>query len=194
MTLFSRLCLTLFLCILPAASKAKDPLPPEIKKIEAYLASFKTLSANLVQKNADGSQAFGRLVVVRPGKLNLSYSDSPIELISDGNWLVQYDKDLQTSTHLDLKSTPAYFIVKSPFKFDEEISIIGFNQVDSLMNIKVARDREASEGWMTLTFQTNPIKLLHWQVVDSQGQETNVYVKDLKLNPRVDLNLFSLRK
>ena len=76
---------------------------------QAYLNKLGSLQAKFVQRDGSGRQSRGNLYLKKPGKMRLDYDDQPLELVADGTWFVQNDRELEESYHVLLSSTPAAF-------------------------------------------------------------------------------------
>src|SRR5437016_2028338 len=70
--------------------------PTSIAKVESYLNGVKTLTAQFLQTNPDGSVATGVFYLNRPGKMRLAYNPpSKLLIVADGDTL--YHQDLATN-------------------------------------------------------------------------------------------------
>jgi outer membrane lipoprotein-sorting protein len=93
----------------PSGADAAD-----VARVEAYLATIRTLDSRFLQIGPDGSVAEGRFLLARPGRLRLEYdAPNPNLLVSDGRAFVHIDKSLRTIAYLPIDSTPAGLLVRA---------------------------------------------------------------------------------
>jgi outer membrane lipoprotein-sorting protein len=80
-----RLILSLLLsfAFLSAAQAQELAHTPEVKAVEAYLNSIRTLKARFVQTAHDGTEAEGVFLLKRPGRMRFDYAPPPPAAISD---------------------------------------------------------------------------------------------------------------
>ncbi len=184
----------LVLAAMPAAA-ADDSLA----RIETWLKSVHTLSADFVQvvRNRDGqisSRVTGTLSLLRPDRFRWDYRDPYVQLIvADGRKLWLYDADLEQVTVRPLESglgsTPAMLLSGA--------GSVG----DSFTAGAVERDGEWT--WCHLVpkqhgsdFESVSLGfndrggLVAMQLVDKLGQSTELNFSDVALNQRLDPALF----
>ena len=76
-----------------------------IDKITTYIKSLTTVKSRFIQINPDGSYAEGFNIKL-PGKMRIEYDDPvPILMISDGLFLMHYDKKMKQNINVPLRST-----------------------------------------------------------------------------------------
>ena len=72
-----------------------------VKNAEKYLNSVTGLSGDFIQ-TSNGKVAKGLFSMLRPGRVRLDYTNSKIQLISDGSDLYFFDKSLDQITTVPL--------------------------------------------------------------------------------------------
>ena len=82
-----------------------------VQSAEKYLNSVTGLSGDFIQ-TSNGKIAKGLFSMLRPGRVRLDYTNSKIQLISDGSDLYFFDKSLDQITTVPLTSTPAGILVR----------------------------------------------------------------------------------
>ena len=166
-----------------------------VDQAEQYFDQVHTLKAHFVQEAANGAETQGTLYLDRPGKLRLEYAPpSPILVVAQGGTLVYYDKQLQQVTYVDLDSTMAGVLVRSEVKLDQgdlEVTKVG-HQPGNVM-VTVTKRQDPHGGRITLVFTEKPFQLRQWQVVDQQGQITNVTLYDAQSGLPLDDALFTFK-
>lgn len=176
----------------PAFAAVSDADQAIIKQANAYLDQVHTLKAHFVQNAADGSQSEGTIYLDRPGKLRLDYDPpSPIQVITKDNTLVYYDKSLQQVSYVDIDSTLAGVLVQPHVDLNgKDLEAIGVVHQPGTDRITVIKRGDPSQGKITLVFTEKPFELRQWQVVDPQGQITQVTLYDAQSGLSFDQELF----
>lgn len=183
--------------LLPALPAAADD--DSLTRVEAWLGSVKTLSADFVQvvRNRDGqitSRVTGKLSLSRPDRFRWDYRQPYEQLIvADGRRLWLYDADLEQVTVRPLESglgsTPAMLLSGA--------GSVG----DSFTGGPVERDGELT--WCRLVpkqqgsdFESVSLGfdgrggLVAMQLLDKLGQSTELDFSDVALNRKLDPALF----
>jgi len=164
------------------------------QQYENYLNSIRTLAGEFTQVNSKGRSVTGTIQISRPGKMRLEYNPpSPLLIVSDGKWLINYDKEADEVTYLTLEKTPAAFILRPNIRFSGDVAITGIVPREDSTAISLIRTEEPDEGYITLVFNNNPIALKEWSVVDAQGIETRVILSNMKSNVQLPSGLFSIK-
>ena len=109
----------------PGAAPAALPSAhaDDIARIEAYLNGLTTVRSEFVQTNPDGGRVTGEFYYQRPDKMRLDYDPpSPILIISDGWWVIYYDRQLEQVSHLTIGSTPLGFLLADEIRLSGEVT------------------------------------------------------------------------
>jgi len=183
--------------LLPALPAAADD--GSVARVEAWLESVRTLSADFVQvvRNRDGqisSRVTGRLSLSRPDRFRWDYREPYVQLIvADGRRLWLYDADLEQVTVRPLESglgsTPAMLLSGAG------------SVADSFTGGPVERDGDWT--WCRLLpkqhgsdFESVSLGfdgrggLVAMQLRDKLGQSTELDFSDVAQNPTLDPALF----
>lgn len=180
----------------PAASAATGD---SLARVESYLGSLKTLSAEFVQvvRDRDGQivdRATGTLSLSRPDRFRWDYRDPYVQtIVADGRKLWLYDSDLEQVTvrtlEAGLGSTPATLLsgsgkvgdsfVAGPVERDGELTWC------RLQPKSTASDFER----VSLAFDASG-QLAAMELVDKLGQATQIEFGKLRRNPTLDERLF----
>lgn len=168
-----------------------QPSQQTLKTLETYLNNARTLTADFEQIDNNGKLSHGKFYLSRPGKLRLQYIDpTPLKIIADGQFLIHHDPSTKEITTMAISETPAEFILRQHIRFDEGVKVIQFEEEGNTYKVKLAKNKAAETGTLTLKFSKNPLKLVQWIVIDSQGLDTTVNLTNLKTNILVDPTLF----
>jgi outer membrane lipoprotein-sorting protein len=178
----------------PAAAALPPAYAADIARIEAYLNDLTTLRSEFVQINPDGGKVTGELYYQRPDKMRLDYDPpSPILIISDGWWIIYYDRQLEQVSHLTIGSTPLGFLLSDEIRLSGEVTVTDVARGDGELKVTLVRSDEPNQGSIQLAFAEEPLKLRRWAVVDAQGQTTYVVLEELETGMPLDRELFRFR-
>lgn len=163
-----------------------------VAKAEKYLNSVTGLSGDFVQ-TSNGRVAKGLFAMLRPGRVRLDYTNSKIQLISDGSDLYFFDKSLDQITTVPLSSTPAGILVRKKIDLQNSDIVVSdtFDYDKSFALAMYMRDNQGL-GRMTVVFDKNPVKLKSWTVTDATGVSTDVVFRNLKPKTDFDKGYFQI--
>lgn len=165
-----------------------------VKSAEKYLNSVTGLDGDFIQtSNSRGAK--GHFSMLRPGRVRLDYTNSSIQLISDGSDLYFFDKSLDQITTVPLTSTPAGILVRKNIDLQNSDIVVSdtFDGKTTFALNMYLRDNRGL-GHMTVVFDKSPVKLKSWTVTDATGVSTDVVFKNLK--PKTDFakNYFQIER
>lgn len=173
----------------PAALTPADTL--ELQRMAAYLNGIHTMTARFRQVADNGTVSEGKLWVARPGRMRFEYDPpNPITLISDSSSVYYWDKELQQVSKYELRSTPAWFLLRDPISFDSDMTVTSLQRVATTVGATVVENAQPDAGSLTLVFTENPLTFRQWIVVDQQGKKTTVTLYDLQFGMALDPTLF----
>ena len=186
--------------LLSTFSRAAVPSPPaavltpldmdDLRGITAYLNGIHTMTARFRQSSAGGDAATGSLWMARPGRMRFEYDPpSPILLIADRFYVYYVDKQLSQMSKVGLKSTPAWFLLRDPITFDDLV-INRFERGANALAITVTEPTEPDNGSLTMVFNSQPLALRQWTIVDQQRKTTTVSIFDAQFGVALDPELF----
>lgn len=192
--LLGGLCAGLLACVaLPAA--ADD----SIARVEAWMRSVKTLSADFVQvvRGRSGeitNRASGTLALSRPDRFRWDYQTPNVQVIvADGRKLWLYDADLEQVTvrplQAGLGSTPAMLLSGSGSVGDSFTAGPVERDGEWTWCRLVPKDRSSDFEGVGLGFDAHG-GLVAMQLVDKLGQSTDLVFSRVKVNSKLDGGLF----
>jgi len=192
------LAITLLL-LLPAAALAAAPQPAplsaqdnlELQRIAAYLNGIRTMTARFSQVTGNGGTSSGRMWVSRPGKMRFEYDrPTPIAMLADAAYVFYWDKELQQTSKVELRSTPAWFILRDPISFGADVIVSRFEHSGATVRVTVVEAAQPNLGSLSMVFTENPLTLRQWTVVDQQGKTTTVSLSEQQTGMALDPRLF----
>ena len=174
----------------PAALTPQDTL--ELQRIAAYLNGIRTMTARFRQIADNGAASTGKLWVARPGRMRFEYDPpNPIRLLADSTYVYYWDDELKQASKYELRSTPAWFLLRDPITFAADVSVTAFQRVGgNTIGVTVSESAQPEAGSLTLVFTENPLVLRQWIIVDQQGKTTTVTLSDLQFGMALDPSLF----
>jgi outer membrane lipoprotein-sorting protein len=163
----------------------------DITRVETYLNDIRTLSSRFMQVSDNGGTAEGKLFLSRPGKLRLEYDPPvPILMVATSGFLIHYDKQLKSVTHLPIDSTPAGLLVREHIALSGDVTVSAVERGPGSLRVTVTQTKDPNAGKITLAFSERPFALSNWQVVDPQGNVTRVALIEPRVGVPLDPGLF----
>ena len=171
-----------------------------IERVETWMRSVKTLSADFVQvvRGRGGeitNRATGTLALSRPDRFRWDYRTPNVQVIvADGRKLWLYDADLEQVTvrplQAGLGSTPAMLLSGSGSVGDSFTAGPVERDGDWTWCRLVPKDRNSDFDGVGLGFDAHG-GLVAMQLVDKLGQSTELVFARVKVNAKLDDGLFA---
>jgi outer membrane lipoprotein-sorting protein len=202
MAWFLRRCRALgaaLLVLVPTVAAAAAPAPAaltqeetlRLQRFAAYLNGIRTMTARFRQVASNGAVSEGKLWVARPGRMRFEYDPpNPITLLADSNYVYYWDKEMKQASKYELRSTPAWFLLRDPISFDTDVTVTAIQHAGAAIGVTVSETAQPDVGSLTLVLTENPLTLRQWIVVDQQGKTTTVTLSDLGFGMALDPALF----
>jgi len=173
-----------------------DPasVPQDLARIDASLNKTLSFQGRFAQYGADGSFSQGQIYLQRPGKLRFEY-DAPetLLIVSDGDFLTEHDKALQTMDRVPLSATPLNFFLKENVQLARDTEVVGLTKTPTDIAVTSRDGSGEMDGDITMVFEAGSLTLKEWIIRSSFGGGTRVVLSDLRYNERVNPRLFTLR-
>lgn len=177
----------------PAAPKGPEiDHTADIARVESYLSSITTISADFSQISADGSLASGKFYLKRPGSMRWQYaSPSNVLLISDGGTVVYYDPAVEQVSYVPVDDTLATFLTRRDVRLESaSMHLAKFEASAGAVRVTVVQKKKPKEGSLTLEFSDNPLALQQLIVTDANSQNTSVRLQNPQFGMPLDDGLF----
>lgn len=186
--------LVALLTLLSFTARADDK--KDIKAIETYLNSIKTLSADFVQIASNGEKAEGRIYIEKPNKIRMEYNaPSNILIVGNGDYIVYYDKELEQITNIDYEDIPAAMILANTVSLgSKDLKVTNFYKDPGMTRIGLQYMNAGDLGPFTLVFSNNPFTLKQWKVITPQSMEVSLSLYDTVIDSKLDQSLFKFSK
>lgn len=195
-TMMRALCASI-LCLLAQVSGAANG--DSLARVEAYLGSLTTLSAEFVQvvRDRDGQvteRATGTFSLSRPDRFRWDYREPYVQtIVADGRKLWLYDSDLEQVTvralEAGLGATPATLLSGSG-KVGDSFTAGPVEREGGLTWCRLQPKSATSDfERVSLAFDDSG-ELAAMELVDKLGQGTEIEFGKLRRNPALDDKLF----
>ncbi len=184
--------------VLPKSAEAKDAIglntaqKKTVEQITDYLNAITTMRSRFMQITSEGGFSQGDFHLQRPGLMRIDYDPPvPVLVISDGRFVMYKDEELDQISHVPLSTMPAsMFIGDTVDFFGDDLLITDFSNIGGVLRLTLQRSEDPLEGSLTLMFETKPLALKKWTVIDGQGINTTVSLLGPKFGESFDPNLF----
>jgi outer membrane lipoprotein-sorting protein len=177
------------------AARLPDADAELVSKVEQYLNAVDTVHARFRQRSSNGGTATGEVWVDRPGKVRFEYDPPhPSLIVSNGTFLVHYDRELEQTSYVPVSQTPLWFLIRERIDLSriEDYELAGIERkADGIrMDVVQAGSAPGQPGSVRLRFMRDPLQLVGWTIVDQQGIETTVTLVEPSFGATVAARLF----
>ncbi len=177
---------------LAAGTSAQDQA--DIARVETYLDSIRSLTADFSQIAPDGSLSTGKLYMRRPDRVRFEYNPPSTSLVvADGTWIVFHDTALKQTTRLPLGGSPLSILLAGKVELNDQVTVKSIRRDPGALRITVFDTGKPKQGLLTLVFSDRPLALRQWEVTDARGQTTTIALDHVETNMPLTQNLFVYR-
>jgi outer membrane lipoprotein-sorting protein len=177
----------------PVAVTLNSQDQADLKRIEAYLENIKTLKADFLQTNEDGSTSQGQVWLSRPGKMRFTYQPPvQLQIVSNGDYVAVNDTELKHVDFYPVESTPVWFLLREGIKLSGDVTVTRIERGGKTLRIDCVQTKDPGNGSLTLVFSDDPLQLRQWTVVDQQGHVTKVALENVEVGGALDTAMFKL--
>jgi len=179
----------------PVAAVPSDTSPRSLlERANASLNAMTVLSAEFVQTGASGRRQTGRLYLQKPGRMRFEYTPpNPVEIVADGSTVAVRDRKLNTQDVYSIGQTPLKFLLRERVDLARDTRVVDVRSEPDLASVTL-EDKATFGGTskVTLLFDAKTFALRQWIVVDPQGYETQVSLRNIDTAARIDPRLFNI--
>lgn len=163
----------------------------DLKRVQEYLNSIKTLQSRFQQYTQDGGVSSGTIYLQRPGKMRIVYDEPvPILIVATADTVYYYDKRLEQLSQIGIKDTPAWFLLRPEIKLTGDVTVTGLQRSPGVLRIAMSETKQADLGSLTLVLSDKPLELKQWTVVDAQQRPITVTLEDPRYGVQLSPLLF----
>ena len=166
----------------------------KLANIEIYLNSITSLNSEIIQEDQNGDKIFGSIKLKKPGKLRIEYYDKKADhLIVGSNGIIaiiDYNSNSEP-LRFPIKGTPLKFLSEKNIDLNDEETVSKLKKNKNLIKLEITeKNPKIGLGKIILNFQTDPIKILGWEIPISETKNTKIKLDQTKINQPLDDNLF----
>lgn len=182
--------LILFLLTTNASSVESDKVV--IEEFKSYLSSLKSVAIDFVQYDNRGSEAEGKLIIVKPRNFLCNYYE-PYPLLIAGNksYVSVYDFDLEQLSRIEAKENMFNFLLTDQVDLDKHFNILSTKKTDS--EIYVELYHKESERTTKITVALHPKMLKSIITDEADGNIITLKINNIINITNVNHDLFVLK-
>lgn len=186
--------------LLPKSASATDIIglqgeqKAQVLKVQDYLNAISTLRTRFMQITSQGDFSQGEFQLAKPGRMRIEYDPPvPVLIVSDGAIVMYKDKELDQLSYMPLDTVPVSMFIRDHIDFfGDDLLITDFENAANALRLTLQRSEDPMEGSLTLVFQTQPLTLKQWAVLDAQGITTTVSLMGPEFGEPMDDQLFKV--
>jgi outer membrane lipoprotein-sorting protein len=164
-----------------------------LDRVSAYLNSIKTLKGGFIQMDPNGAVEQGAIYLSKPGRMRFEYQPpSPTLVVSDGATIAVKNSQLNTVDRYPLTDTPLDLILSNDLDLSHNRSITGVSEEGGELTVHARSDNARSQGNISIVFSEPQLELRQWTIVDAQGSQTTVALRDVQTGVALPGSLFVL--
>ena len=165
----------------------------ELDRVSAYLNTIKTMKGGFVQIDPNGDTDQGTFEISKPGRMRFEYKPpAPTLIVSDGKTVAVANTQLKTIDSYPLDQTPLDLILGDKVDLAGSHEIVGIARQQDAFIVKARSRGGRTQGNITLTFAEPELELRQWTVIDNQGLQTTVALRDVQTGIDIPASLFVL--
>tara|TARA_B100000965_G_C19545476_1_gene737606 strand:+ start:453 stop:1007 length:555 start_codon:yes stop_codon:yes gene_type:complete len=173
----------LFCLTAPLNASVKDQIISNLKKTENLTFNFKQTIGEKTEE--------GNCVIKYPKKIYCSYNNLNKKImVSNGKSLVIKNKINNQYYIYPLKRTPLELILDKNYLINEIKNLKARNIEDKFINFTL----ENNDNKINIFFDIITLNLIGWQTEDIYQNLVITYISKIKLNQKIDKNIFNLPK
>ena len=166
----------------------------DLDRVSAYLNSIRTLQGDFVQIGPDGQLDQGRFYLEKPGRMRFEYRPpNPVLIVADGRTVAVANRKLKTVNRYPLSATPLDLILADNMDLRHDNSILAVKHEPGLLIVEARTSTNRNKPNLSLVFADPVLELRQWTIVDDQGLQTTVALRDLEQGVVVDSQMFVLK-
>ncbi|MCZ6636940.1 MAG: outer membrane lipoprotein carrier protein LolA [Alphaproteobacteria bacterium] len=160
-------------------------------EIERYLNSITTMRSRFLQIAPSGDISRGIVLLSRPGQLRIEYDPPvPVLILTEGNWLMFYDKELEQPSYAPVRDTLAGFLIRKNIRLSDDDVDHKIFRGKGVVRVSITRREAPESGKLTLVFSNSPLRLRQWTITDGRGEETRVALEQPRFNGKIEAKEF----
>jgi outer membrane lipoprotein-sorting protein len=161
----------------PATAQQQDQ--SDLAKVNDYIRSVTTLTADFSQTDRNGQTLTGKLTLKQPGKIRFQYEKGvPLLIVSDGKALTMIDYEVRQVQRWPIGNSPLGALL-DPSKDLSKYGKLVPTGDPSVLSVEARDPKRPEYGTITMIFKRNAsgpagLQLYGWVMLDSQNNRTAV--------------------
>lgn len=166
----------------------------DLTRVNAYLNAIHTMTGGFSQIDPNGDIDQGTFAIAKPGKMRFEYKPpAPSLIVSDGKTVAVQNMRLKTVDRYSLSDTPLDIILGDNVDLLHDHSITGVERQQDALVVHARSRGSNAQGNIALVFAAGPnLELRQWTVVDNQGLQTTVVLRDVQIGADVSKVSFAI--
>ncbi len=163
----------------------------DLDRVSAYLNDLTTLKGSFVQLSSNGGMATGTFYMRKPGRIRFEY-DPPVQVlfVSNGTFVSVEDKELETVNSYPLSATPLKLLLDDRINLAEDTTVTDLDREEGRLFVTAEEEDGLAQGRLTMIFSEPDLELRQWVIMDAQGIETTIALRDVVHGVSLDPALF----
>lgn len=161
----------------PATAQQQDQ--SDLAKVNDYIRSVTTLTADFSQTDRNGQTLTGKLTLKQPGKIRFQYQKGvPLLIVSDGKALTMIDYEVRQVQRWPIGNSPLGALL-DPSKDLSKYGKLVPTGDPTVLSVEARDPKRPEYGTITMIFKRNAsapagLQLYGWVMLDSQNNRTAV--------------------
>lgn len=161
----------------PATAQQQDQ--SDLAKVNDYISSVTTLTADFSQTDRNGQTLTGKLTLKQPGKIRFQYQKGvPLLIVSDGKALTMIDYEVRQVQRWPIGNSPLGALL-DPSKDLSKYGKLVPTGDPTVLSVEARDPKRPEYGTITMIFKRNAsapagLQLYGWVMLDSQNNRTAV--------------------
>jgi outer membrane lipoprotein-sorting protein len=116
---------------------------------------------------------------------------TPLVIMANGSQIVYYDKELDQTSYLPVRQTPAGVLLKEHISLSEDTNITVVENKSGILRISLENKDDTQKGSITFEFSNTPFMLNNLFIKDEVGNLTSINLVDARYGDPIDHDMFS---
>jgi outer membrane lipoprotein-sorting protein len=158
-----------------------DEQRADLDRISAALNAIHTMKGSFTQLDGNGGMAQGTFWLSKPGKIRFEYwPPTKLLVVSDGYSIAVRNNKLNTTDRYPLADSPLDFVLSDTLDLRNNPLIVGVEHQNGQVIVSARSAKNRMTGNITMVFSDPGLELRQWTIVDGQGTQTTVALRDVQ--------------
>ena len=178
----------------PALALSRQEIA-QVREVNRFLNSFRTLSGDFTQFSPRGRVSTGRVFIAKPGRMRFEYTPPhPLVIVSDGTWVAIRNKRKNRVDFYPLSKTPLKLVLADRVDLLHDAKVQRVENRDGYTLITITAQDKGVPGQLLLVYDPEARVLKQWTVIDPQGRRTTISLSQLKFDTHMNPKLFRVKR